>query len=820
MYGRLLTSLGRSVPVLLVQNIRRGARRLRHDPAFALTAILTLGLGIGLSTAVFTVADALLVRRLPVQDQNRIVVLTGERADGRAGDAPLGYTDAREFTSRTRSLTPTAFFGYEGAVENPVRDGARIVRLRRALVSGDFFAVLGSRATLGRALRSADDAHGAAPVLVLSHRAWEQLFGGDPTVIGRQVVTLYGGVSYTVVGVMPEGLEYPRGTDAWATIFPAMPESALPFLRYEVIGRLAPGSTSTLAAGELTAFFHRPDGPATQRSVRGTVHTLTQLILGDTRPAVLVFAAAAALLLLITCINVGNLLLVSGLARAREVAVRSALGARRGQVLSQLLTEHALLAVIGGALGFVVAMLGIRAFVAFAPAGLPRLDEIHVNGTALGGALAITVVALLLFGIVPAVLTSRTESQEVLRSGTRQSASRRSRTVTEALVVGQLALAVLVLSAAALIARSLIKLETVDLAFEPSHLLIGELVFRQDEYDTAPKQLALLQRLLPEIQAIPGVRAISPVVAAPFSGSAGWDGSVAAEGQSAADAATNPRLNMEVVTPRYFATLGIPMLRGRDFTDYDRADAPPVVILSQSAAQYYWPGADPVRKRLTMGPASAQQTLTVVGVVPNTRYRDLRDARASIYFPLKQSLFPFAPTTLAIRTTGPPDEVVPAIRRAISQTAPGVTLLGATPFETLLQEPLAQPRLDAFVLAVFAVTAVVLAAVGLFGVIATMVQQRTHELGVRMALGATAVDIGRLVLGRGMTLAVIGTAAGLLGAVAINRLLAAMLFEVSPTDPATLSVVALLLLVVAALASIIPARASTRIDPAVALRAE
>lgn len=806
----------------LLQNIRVGARSLRRNPGFALTAILTLALGIGLSTTVFTVADALLLRRLPVKDQDRIVVVAGESRDGRTTNSPLAFAEVSDFARRTRSLGRVAFFGYEGAVQNPVRDGDRILPLRRALVSGDFFSVLGTRPLLGRALRAEDDVRGAATVLVLSHRAWQEHFGSDPTVLGRQVVTLYGGIAYTIVGVMPEGLEYPRGTDAWAAILPATPEGTLPFMAYNVIGRLAPGATPTRAADEMTAFFQRDGGSAREHELRGVVHTLPRLILGDTRLAVLVFVVACALLLLITCINVANLLLVRGLARAREVAVRSALGASRWRLAAQLITEHALLAIAGGTLGLIVAAVAVRGFVAFAPAGLPRLEEIHLNATVLAGAVGITGIAMLLFALAPAVLTSRAELQQVLRSGTRQSASRRSRMITEGLVVGQIALAVLVLSAAALIARSLIKLERVDLSFQPSHLLIGDLTLRYDQYDTAPKQLALLERLLPEIQAIPGVRAVSPVVAAPFSGAGGWDGSPAAEGQSAEEAAANPKLNMEVVTPGYFTTFGVSLLRGRGFTDQDRAGAPGVVVLSQSAARYYWPNQDPIGKRLRMrmGPASAPQMLTVVGVVPDTRYRDLRDARSSIYFPLQQSFFPFMPMTLAIRTSGPPAQMVPAIRRVVSETAPGVVLASAAPFETFLQEPLAQPRLNALLLLVFAGAAVALSAIGLFGVMMTMVHQRTHELGVRMALGATATDVGQLVLRRGMELAAAGTLLGLLGALAANRLLAAMLFEVSPTDAPTLGLVAMLLLAVAALASIIPARSSSRIEPVVALRAD
>jgi predicted permease len=799
--------------------IRVSLRNLYDTPGFTVTAILTLALGIGLSTAVFTVADALLLRRLPVQDQDRLVVLWGESRDRSFSNYPVGLADAREFARRTRTLERVAFFSYYGAFPKPVRDGDQVSRLRVALVSGEFFDVLGARPALGRALGIADDVRGAAPVLVLSYAAWQRRFGGDLHVLGRQVLTYEDGVTYTIVGVMPQGLDYPRGTDFWAPVVPSTPPSGESFIALDVIGRLGPGASATNARDEMTAFFGRPEGSPWQRDLRGVVHSLPRLVLGETRQALIVLSAAAGLLLVIACINVATLLLVRGLARVREIAVRSALGAGRRQLVTQLLTENALLAIAGGALGVAVAAGAVRIFVAVAPAGVPRLDEIQLNATALAGALAITGVAMLLFALAPAVMTSRVELAHVLRSDTRQSAGPRSRLAMEGLVAGQIALALLVLSAAGLIARTLIRLERADLSFESSRLLIGELALRFDQYGDEKKQVAMLEQLLPQLQAIPGVRAASPIVAVPFSGSGGWDGRPATEGQTPKEAAANPMLNMEVVAPSYFATFGIPVLRGRGFTDADRAGAPPVVVVSQSAARSYWPIADPIGQRLRMGP-ELEQTLTVVGVVPDTRYRDLRDARPSVYFPLRQSFFPFAPLALAIRTSVPPADLVPAIRRTIGEAAPGVALASAAPFGTFLVGPLAQPRLNALLLALFAGAAALLAAVGLFGVMATMVRLRTRELGVRMALGATARDLRWMVLRRGLAIATAGMVVGMLGALLANRLLVSMLYEVSPTDGVTLGVVAAFLLGVAILASVIPARSSTRIDPVRALRAD
>lgn len=672
-------------------------------------------------------------------------------------------------------------------------------------------------------MRPDDDVAGAAPVVVLSHGAWQRVFGGDPRAVGRQLVMHETGAAHTIVGVMRPGLDHPRGADFWAPVVPnSRPLGDDPaYAELNVLGRLRPRASAAEARAELTAYFQRPEAPAWSRDVHGVEESPTNAITGGARPAVLAFAAAAALLLLITCVNVANLLLVRGLARGREIAARLALGAGRGRIVGQLVTESAILALAGGVLGTALAAAAVRAFVALAPAGTPRLDAIGVNATAIGGAVAITAAVTLLAALVPGGdVASRVELQDALRAGSRQSgAGRGLRRGIETLVVGQVALALLVLSAAGLIGRSLVKLQRVDLAFDPARLLVAELALPYEGFGDTGKQLALLDGLLPRLEALPGVRAVTPVLAAPFVGVGGIVGRLLADGQTADEAAGNPALVFEVVTPSYFATFGVPVRRGRALSAGDREGAPRVAVLSESAARHYWPGADPIGRRLRMGPRDSTG-VTIVGVVPDTRYRDLREPRPSIYFPLRQSVFPVAPMTLVIRAEGRPAGIVPAVRRAVGEAGAGAALASAAPFETLLAAPLAQPRLNALLLAAFAAAAVLLAAVGLYGVMATMVRQRTRELGVRMAVGATAFAVGRLVLRRGVTLAAAGTALGVLGALAANRLLAAMLFEVDAADALTLGAVAALLLVVAALASLAPAWSSTRIEPVVALRAE
>ncbi|HEX6806476.1 MAG TPA: ABC transporter permease [Gemmatimonadaceae bacterium] len=806
----------------LVQASRAQLRSLRRAPRFAATVVAILALGIGLSTAVFTVADALVLRKLPVRDQNRIVVLAGE-ARGRTVDQwPLTLADTRDFARRTRALQSVGYVAYEGAWPVAIRNGDADFRLRRALVSGNYFSVLGTTPVLGRSLRPEDDIVGAAPVAVISYDTWQRLFGNDPAAIGRSLVAEEFGLTYRIIGVMPQGLAYPSGTDFWAPFVPGRLSSENDTSAYtalDIVGRLAPTATAAGAANELTRYFAREGAPADERALRGRAHILPRVILGDARPAVFAFAAAAAVLLVIACINVANLLLVRGLSRTREIAVRIALGASRSRVVGQLIGENIILAIAGGVAGAGVAALAVRGFLAFAPANIPLLGRVRLDLPALAAALGITMAATVLFGLAPALLSTRDDAHALLRSGTRHSAGRAARRTRELLVVAQVALAVLMLSAAALVGRSLVNLQDARLGFDASHMLVAELAIRYDQYSSSERQAQLVRDLVTQLGATPGVQGVSPVVAKPFSGTGGWTGHARTEGQSTDEAATNPLFDMEVVAPGYFATFGVPVLRGRALTDADREGAERVVVVSQSAARAYWAGRDPIGERLLMG-STPNDEFTVVGVVADTRYRDLRDALPSVYFPIAQNSLAFTPTTLVIRSAGDPTALVPTVRRVIDRTAPGVRLASAAAFADYMREPLAQPRLNTFLLVMFGGAAVVLAGIGLFGVMSTMVRQRAHEIGVRMALGATAGAIQRMVLGRGLAIAGIGVTAGIVIALWVNRALSAMLYGVQATDLATLIGVAAALGAIATLATFGPARAGAHVDPMTALRAD
>ena len=800
------------------QNLCHAARTLRRAPGWTLSVALTLAIGIGLATAVYTIADALLIRPLPVRGPDRVVVLWGVTPNGQTDHFPLLYGDAMEYARQTRALERVAFFSYGGALPVPIDLDAGVVRLSRSLVSGEYFDLLGTTPALGRPLRAQDDVRGAIPVAVLSYSAWQRVFGGDPAVIGRRMVLHFDGTSYTIVGVMPQALDYPQGVDFWAPVVPnSGPLGDQPiYAELNAIGRLRPGVSVSDARLELTRFF------ATTKSaswkVRAVARSLAEDVVGNVGPAVLAFSAAAALLLVITCINVANLLLVRGFGRVRELAVRSALGAGRRRLVNQLLTESALLALAGGIAGTLLAVAAVKGFVAIAPESTPRLAEIRVGASTVAAAIAVTTLAMLLFAVAPSLTTSRVDLQEALRSGSPQSSgSPRFRRGAHGLVVGQMGIALLVLCVAGLVGRSLASLQAIPVAFDPERLLVLELALPKSYMGDALAQRRLVEQLAGRVSLIEGVRGVAPVFTPPLARVGGIFGRIAAEGQTPDEEAHNPAVDYELATPGYFPTFGIPLVRGRAFTEDDRDGSLPVAIVSESFAQSYWPGANPIGKRLVFGTLNR---FTVVGVVGDTHYRDLRNPRPRVYLPLRQSPFPFAPTTLVVATNAQHPPIVSVLRRTISDVAAGVAVAGATPFETYVGAALAQPRMNALLLGLFAGAAVILAAVGLFGVMATSVRLRARELSVRLALGATPNDLRATVLRPAIAIASIGIALGLGASLATTRALRALLFGVSPADALTLGAASLLLFAVALLAAYIPAARAQRTDPVIALRAD
>lgn len=813
-----------------MSELRQAFRQLAKHPGFTIVAVLTLALGIGATTAVFTVVDAVLLRPLPVRDQDRLLVAW--QVDRARGDAqflfPFYYQDYEAARVRTRTLTDVAALPRHGPSQWVAQDGERDLVIGGVPVTGEFFRVLSAQAAAGRLLEPRDDVRGAGMAVVLSYGAWQREFGGTPDLVGQTIEVV--GRNATVVGVAPRGFDYPRGTDLWV---PALawwnpdvaggldPRSR--FVELVLVARLAPGAAPEQARAELEVIaagvrLERPAPIAGQMAV--VTAPLQDVLVGEVRPVLLLLAAAAGLLLLIAGGNVAGLLLVRGLDRRRELAVRTALGAGRGRITRQLLTETLLLGIAGGVLGVLLAGWGVGALLALAPPELPRIGEISVDGRALGFATLVSLLSAMAFGLLPALGVSALSPAASLSGGDRAvGAGGSARRTRHALVIGQIALTLVVLSGAGLLLKSLARLNALEPGFRAERLVLLEMAAAGGWTYETNEHRQLFWRLLDRVRALPGVVAATAVTTRPFSGSGGIDIVFTAEGQDAVAADANPWLNYEGAEPDYFRTLGLTLLGGRTFTAADRGDSPPVVIVNETMARQTWPNADAVGKRIRWGrPDSDQPWITVVGVVGDTRYRTFQEVRPTVYVPWEQGI-PVNPYHLLVRsrTTAP---VVPAVRRVLKEIDPSLVLQAATPMEEVLAQPLARPRFQTLLLGLLAGMGLLLSAVGLYGVVSYAVSARTRELGLRVALGAKHGDVVGLMLRGAAALAGGGIAFGLAGAAVGTRLLRRLLFQVEPLDPATFAGVTIVLVVVALLAAFVPARRAARVDPLEALRHE
>ena len=821
----------------MLPDFRYALRALRRTPTFTVTAVLILGLGIGMASAMLTVFHAVVLRRLPVQDQDRIVELSGV-AQGAAREVPLALEQFRRFRQESRTLQSVAGFAHWGSVAAPVTDGDRPLLLRQATITGNFFQVLGAAPSLGRLLRPEDEREYApngtnanALAAVISYGAWRRSFGGDSAVIGRRLHLPDIKWNPTIVGVAPPGLDYPRGAELWT---PNVYAGGM-----DVVARLAPGATLDAARADYLALARTdPDyvkgGLADQIGARA--EPLERMVLGDVKAALIVLTTAVAVLLLLACVNIGNLLLLRAAGRAQELAVRRALGAGPADIVKQLSAESVMLGVGGGVLGFGLARELLTLLLRLAPAGLPRLDMIRIAPATLAVAGTATILAVILFGLLPVVSTVRFDVSSQLRADARSGAGgRRLGGLRRALVASQIGLALVLLSGASLLMRSFARLAGLDMGFATSHLSVLGVSMPWDKWvascGTPPQADSVATKrsgkcvegrmfrfhnhLVSGFRAIPAVEKASPVAVPPFLGSNVFMTRLMADGQSAGAIAANPWVGLDFVGPEYFDAMGLALLRGRGFTDADREGSPDVAVVTQSIAKRFWPGEDPIGKLVRQ--AAGAPVITVVGVVGDIHFREHRQVTPMIIRPYRQG---FAQGSLVIRTRGELAAVLPAIRRAVQAVDPDAALVEARTMDQVIAPQLAQPRLNALLLSAFACAAVLLAVIGLYGIMASAVSQQTRELGVRLALGATLGRLRTMILGQALTVAGAGALAGLLGALAGSRLLTRMLFEVSPTDPVALLGACGLLLAVALLAAYIPARRATKVDPMVALRYE
>ena len=808
----------------LLQDIRYSIRTLAKRPAFTVVAVLTLALGIGANTAIFTVVDAALIRSLPYENPDALVHFweTTPRQDFSQHEA--SYPDYLDLRAQNNVFEDMA--GYNGnSMTITGRDAPE--RLRAARVTSSFFSVLGVKPVLGRVFLDGEDQPGAERIVVLSHGLWQRRFGANPDIIG-QTLNLNND-TYTVVGVLPPKFKFARVGDAelWVPLNP-MPFQVNRRSLYwlNVIARIKPGVTFTQAQAEMDGFAQhfREQYPESHTGVGIRLVNLHEEIVGSVKPVLLALLGAVGFVLLIACANVANLLLARAAGRRKEIAVRIALGASRSRLIQQLLTESLVLALAGGILGLLWALWGVELLVAAIPQSLlsfmPYLQGLSIDAGVLGFTTAITLFTGLIFGIAPALQATRQELHESLKEGGRGSGGASRAGLRNVLVVAEVALALVLLVGAGLMMRSLIRLLQVDPGFDTNNLLTFQLTLPDAKYSEPSQLLAFHQQLTARIEALPGVKGVGTTSLRPLSGG-GNTASFAVEGQPAPDPGNKPEANVRTISTNYFRVMGIPLIKGRAFTEADDATAPNALIVNQTLANRFFPDQDPVGQRITFGFDTERRPWLIVGVVGDEKVTTL-DARTTpvIYFHYLQDGESYM--GVLVRTTSDPASMIGVVRGEISGIDPDIPMFSVMTMDQMVSNSQStfMRRYPTLLIGVLAAVALLLAAVGIYGVISYSVTQRTHEIGIRMALGAQRRDVIKLVVGQGLGLMLAGLSVGMVAAFALTRYLSSILFGVSATDAVSFAGVSVLLAIVALIACYIPARRAARVDPMIALRYE
>ncbi|HEX8694476.1 MAG TPA: ABC transporter permease [Longimicrobium sp.] len=805
----------------LLQDIRYAARTLARSPGFTLAAVATLALGIGGTTAIFTAVRAVLLAPLPFARADELVVFTEDNPRAGLENVEVAPGNFAEWRARSRSVAEWAVYDYATANLSGAGDPER---LRAFAVSANLFRVLGARAAVGRTFAAGEDRPGGARVVMLSHAFWRARFGADPRIVGRAV--RLDGEPYTVVGVMPAEFRFPQASDVWLPL--ALDAADLQDRRghwARVVGRLRPGASPGDAAAELGAIARQlaTEHPETNAGWTVDVRPVRAGLLEGFNQMLISLMAASAFVLLIACANVAGLLLARGGARRRELAVRAALGAGRGRLVRQLLTESLLLALAGGGLGVLIATWASGALEAALPATyfdfVPQFRDARVNGAVLAFAGGVSLFTGVLFGLLPALSATGRHLQPALREGGPGVARGGGRARTRAaLVVGEVALALVLLTAAGFSIATGVALARRNWGFQEERLLTMRVTLPQGDYPTDTAASLFHARLLERLQALPGVRAAGLATGVPMSGEGG-PVTLEVEGRPPPPPGLAPRAEYRGVSPGYFAALGVPLAAGRAFGDRDRIGSPPVAVVSADFARRAFPGENPIGRRVRVE-GDGNPWREIVGVAGDIS--DLRTAtqgKAYIYTPFLQLGQPTA--FLALRTAGDPAEVTAAVRRAVAALDPGLPVYDVLTMRERVAESMFPFRVVGWLLSALGAVALVLAAVGVYGVVAYGVAQRTHEIGVRMALGAARADVLRLFAGQGLRLALAGVALGAVGALAVARgMQHGMLAGVDPSAPRVFAAVAGVLAAAAVLASYLPARRAAGVDPMVALRAE
>ena len=797
----------------LKQDVRYGVRMLLKNPGFAIVAVIALALGIGANAAIFSVVNTVLLRSLPYNEPDRLMVLRENKLPQfpEFSVSPGNFLDWQKQNTTFEKLA-----AINGTAYNLVGD-AEPERLRGARVSAGLFEMLGANPSLGRTFLDDEDQPGHDNVAIISSSLWKRRFSSDPNVVG-QAITL-SATSYTVIGVMPPAFQFPdRETDLWTPIAFNAGQAQQHGAHYiSVIGRLKPGVTQEQAATEMDAIAGRlaEQYPDTNTGWRVNVLPMQESEVRDIKSALLVLLGAVALVLLIACANVANLLLARATARQKEIAIRTALGANRRRIAQQLLTESVLLALAGGGAGLLLAVWGIGSLLTLAPQELPRVKDVTLDVRVLGFTLVVTVLTGVIFGLVPALQASRPNLNETLKEGGRGTTGGHHR-VRGTLVITEVALALLLLVGAGLLIRSFYRLQQVTPGFNSKNALAVTVSLPGKKYPQDDQQSGFFTQLLDKVAALPGVVAVGATQSLPIQGDYVLGFNI--QGRPPNGPGQEPNTNYYAVSPDYFKAMGIPLLRGRVFTEQDKKDSPRVAVINEELAKKFFPDEDPIGKRInvTNGPERFREIVGIVGDVK--QYGLAQPTTMQTYEPYLQT--PFSGMTLVVRADGNPAALSGAIRSEVLAIDKEQPVSRIRPLEQVVSESVAKQRFLMLLLGIFASVALVLAAVGLYGVMSYSVNQRYHEIGIRAALGAQRKDVLKLVVGQGMALALTGAAIGLAASFALTRLMASLLFGVSATDPLTFAVIALLLTIVALLACYLPARRAMKVDPMIALRYE
>ena len=804
----------------VLQDTRFSFRTLRRSPVFSIIAILTLGLGIGANSAIFSVVNGVLLQPLPYQEGDRLVLIR-QSAPG-AGTPNMTFSAQEVFDYRDKNQA------LEGVVEYhsmwfSLLGREEPERVQTGVVSANFFEVLGVQPHLGRTFREGEDELDAEPVLVLSYGYWQRSHGSDPSVIGKKFEM--NDRIHTVVGVLPPIPQYPRDNDVY------MPTSACPFRSNEatienrnarmmpnVFGRLKSGLTLTQGQADMArvASSMRQDHPETYSEDSGFTATLEPLddtLTRQARPTLLVLLVTAGLVLLIACANVANLTLARLIRREKEMAVRSALGAGRRRLLRQLLTESTMLALAGGAVGLLIAWLGLDLLVNFAARFTPRAFEVGIDGAVLAFTVLVSIGTGLLFGSLPALPSTSDLAAPLRDGGGRSRLAGGPQRLRSLLVVSQVAVSFVLLMGAGLMMRSLFKLQQIDAGFNPENILAMEIDLDWSKYNSTQERMDFYSPVLQRVSELPGVLNVTVARTFPLNESGIFNAGFDIEGKPVEEDELRPVADIRLVGTQFFETVGISLLRGRTFTDMDHNEAPDVVIINRSLAEHLWPSEDPLGRRITF---DGETWVTIVGIVGDVRQRLEEDPRDEVY--LHYAQLPTRQTNLLVRSAANPLALARDVTAAVHEVDPDQPVANIRTVEQVRSEYLASPRLTAVLLGLFAGLALVITVTGIAGVIAFSVSQRTHEIGIRMALGAQQGSVLGMVLRQGMLLVVIGLALGTVGALGVTRLMSGLLFQTEPTDPITFVAVALVLAAVAAVATFLPARKATTVDPVLALR--